>query len=205
MDGCELVGQRERGVEGEALRGANPVIRLDEFPNYTLQAIMIRPQLDLPRRINDHITRPAVLLLLDQPAHLVFQPIEIRLEVLHRIQHRPVRPEGMLCHNLGQGNEVGDVDRARIRRVGHGRVEVDDVDGPVEGGEELVHAVAVGGFAGARWACDELSECGHGGGWVRDRDREGMWTAGALSRREPRMLSNRSAADPNHGQLAGNA
>lgn len=149
---------------------------------------MICPQLDLPRRIDNHITRPAVLFLLDQPAHFIFQPIEIRLEVLHRIQHRPVRPEGMLCHNLGQGNEVGDVDRAGIGRLGDGRVEVDDVNGAVEGGEELVHAVAVGGFAGARWTCDELSECGHDGGMGDEcattiTDAGGMWTVDELSRR----------------------
>jgi hypothetical protein len=104
---------------------------------------MIRPKLHLPRRINNHITS-SPLFLLHQLSQLFLQPIEIRLEILHSIEHRSIRSEGMFLHDFFEGDEVRDVDRAWVWRIGDGGVEVYNVDWTVECCEELVHSVAVG-------------------------------------------------------------
>lgn len=119
------------------------------------QTRMMRKELHLARTIKQHIILPKA------PQALV-QPISVMLELLKRIKHSPVRPQLFLRHDLFKRDQVPHVERAGVGRAIVGRVEVHDGAFAADGGEELLHAVAVGGLAGAGGADDQLGE-GHGG------------------------------------------
>ena len=92
------------------------------------------------------------------------------LELLKRIKHSSIRPQPFLRHDLFKRDQVPHVERAGVGRAIVGRVEVHDGAFAADGGEELLHAVAVGGLAGAGGADDQLGE-GHGGCSVPLRTR----------------------------------
>lgn len=92
----------------------------------------------------------------------VLEPVKVPLQLLQRIQHRAVRPQRIIFHDLLYRDKVAHVQRTRIRRPIVRRVEVDYRALPADGRHELVHPIAVGRLASSRWADDELSKR-HGG------------------------------------------
>ena len=117
------------------------------------QTRMMRKKLHLARTIKQHIILP-------KPLQALLQPPRIVLQLLERIQRAPVGPQLLFRHDTLERDEVPHVERAGVGRAVVGRVEVDDGAFAADGGEELVHAVAVGGFAGAGGADPQWGE-GH--------------------------------------------
>ena len=113
---------------------------------------MIRAELDLAGEIEYDIC------VLSQRFQLLIQPVKVLVEILHAVQHSPVRAEVVCVHDILEGDQRHDVDRARVGNVVVGWVKVYDGYWPVERGEELVFAIAVGRFSTARRTDDDFAE-----------------------------------------------
>ena len=127
---------------------------------------MMRKKLHLPRAIKQHVILP-------EPPEPFLQPPAIVLQLLERVERPAVGAQLLVRHDLLERDEVADVEGAGVGGAVVGRVEVHDGALAADGGEELLHAVAVGGFAGAGGADYQLGE-GHGlgapfwaGCWMR--------------------------------------
>ena len=114
----------------------------------------MRKKLHLARTVKQHVILP-------EPPQPFLQPRRIVLQLLERVERPAVGPQLLVRHDLLERDEVADVEGAGVRGPVVGRVEVHDGALAADGGEELLHAVAVGGFAGAGRADDQLGE-GHG-------------------------------------------
>ena len=128
------------------------------------QTRMMRKELHLPRAIKQYVVLP-------EPLQPFLQPPRIVLQLLKRVERPAVGAQLLVRHDLLERDEVADVEGAGVGGAVVGRVEVHDGALAADGGEELLHAVAVGGFAGAGGADDQLGE-GHGMGtlfvWLPD-------------------------------------
>ena len=113
----------------------------------------MRKQLYLARAVKQHVILP-------EPLQPLLQPAGVVLQLLERVQRGPVGAQLLVRHDGLEGDEVADVERAGVGGAVVGRVEVHDGALAADGGEELVHAVAVGRFAGAGGPDDQLGE-GH--------------------------------------------
>jgi hypothetical protein len=109
---------------------------------------VVRAELDLSREIEHDIS------VLSQRFQLLVQPVKVLVKVLHAVQHAPVRTEPVRVHDILEGDQGRDVDRARVWDVVVCRVKVHDGYRSVERSEELVFAVAVGRFPTA-WRTDD--------------------------------------------------
>lgn len=118
------------------------------------QTRMMRKKLHLPRAIKQHVILP-------KPLQPFLQPPRIVLQLLERVERPAVGAQLLVRHDLLERDEVADVEGAGVGGAVVGRVEVHDGALAADGGEELLHAVAVRRFAGARGADDQLGE-GHG-------------------------------------------
>ena len=107
---------------------------------------MVGPQLRLPRCVKHQIASVSVIDLLQQP-------IEIRLQILYRIEDRPVRPEAVLRHDLIEADEARDVDGALIWGTRNRRVEVDETYRTVQGTKELGCPFRQSGGGGGGLTC----------------------------------------------------
>lgn len=119
------------------------------------QTRMVRKQLHLARAVKQHVILPERPEPLLQPARAVV------LQLLERVQGPAVGAQLLVRHDGLEGDQVADVERAGVGGAVVGRVEVHDGALAADGGEELLHAGAVGRFAGARGTDDQLGE-GHG-------------------------------------------
>jgi hypothetical protein len=85
------------------------------------------------------------------------EPVEIGLEVFDAEEHAAVRAQLVFAHRIIQGNELRYINCTWVRKGVVRWVEIDNGDGPTEGGEELVFAIAVGGLAGTGRATDDFA------------------------------------------------
>lgn len=108
---------------------------------------MIRAELNLTREIEDDIC------VLSQRFQLLIQPIEVLVEILHTVQHPPIRAETVCVHDILEGDQGRDVDRTRVWDIVVRWVKVYDGYRSVKRGEELVFAIAVGRFS-TTWRTD---------------------------------------------------
>ena len=108
-----------------------------ELPDDLLQALVVRAEFYLAREIEHNIS------VLSQRFQLLIQPVKVLVKVLHAVQQPPVRAETVRIHDVLEGDQGRDVDRARVWDVVIRRVKVHDGYRSIECGEELVLAVAV--------------------------------------------------------------
>ena len=113
---------------------------------------MVRAELDLTGEIKDNIC------ILSQGFKLLIQPVEVLVEILHAVQHPPIRAEAVRVHDIFEGDQGRDVDRGRVQDVVVRRVEVHNGYRSIERSEKLVFAVAVGRFPTAWRANDDFAE-----------------------------------------------
>jgi len=143
---------RERVVVGAELDLAHERRRATERVSDSLCRTQATAALatDLARDVKDDVVA-------FEPAKPVDEPVDVLLEVLHDVEHGAVGPEPLLAHDVLERDEVGNIERARIGQRVVGRVEVDNLDRPAPGGQELVDACTVGALAGA-WRADEAAQ-----------------------------------------------
>jgi len=113
---------------------------------------VVRAELDLTREIENDIS------VLSQHFQPLIQPVEVLIEILHTVQHPPVRAKAVCIHDISEGDQGRDVDRARVWDVVVRWVKVYDGYRPVERGEKLVFAITVGGFSTTRRTDDDFTE-----------------------------------------------
>ena len=92
---------------------------------------MIGAELGLTRQVEHDVG------VLAERVDRILEPVEVLLEVLDAVEQRAVGAEAERLHDLLQADERGDRGRAGVGRLGRRWIEVDDRDGPLEGGEEL--------------------------------------------------------------------
>jgi hypothetical protein len=120
---------------------------------------VVRAELDLAREIEYDIS------VLPQLFQLLIQPVKVLVEVLYAIQQPPVRTETVCVHDILEGDEGRDVDRAGVWDVVVRWVKVYDGYRSIERSEELVFAVAVSRFT-ATWRTNhDLAERHFAGEW----------------------------------------
>jgi len=108
---------------------------------------VVRTELNLTGEIEDNVS------ILSQSFQFLIQPVKVLVKVFHAVQHSSVRTEAVRVHDILEGDQGRDVDRAGVWDVVVRRVKVHDGYRSVKGSEELVFAVAVGRFATA-WRTD---------------------------------------------------
>ena len=81
---------------------------------------MVRAELDLSGQIKDNIS------VLPQRFQFLIQPVEVLFKVFHAVQHSPVGAKTVCVHDIVEGDQGGEVDRASVWNVVVRRVEVYD-------------------------------------------------------------------------------
>lgn len=115
----------------------------------------MRKQLDLAGTVKQDI-------IVAEGLEAVLQPVDVGVEFFERVEHAAVgaEPRVVVGHDGLERHEVAHIHGGAVRRVFVGRVEVHDRAFPSDRAHELLHAIAVGRFAGAGGPYDELGE-GH--------------------------------------------
>lgn len=115
-----------------------PKAAFRELPDDLLQAFVVRAELYLAREIKDNIS------ILSQRFQLLVEPVKVFVEILYTVQHPPIRTETVRVHDISEGDQGRNVDRARVWDVVVRWVKVYDGYRSIERSEELVLSVAVG-------------------------------------------------------------